>query len=594
MAEKEITLEIKNPVAALAVIYPIIFLLLLVSVFYLSMFTFLWFLVWIGIFLLTGFISYVLYKTNRINLILFTLLFVFTMFIALTEMQLTFTAPIAFGDEGFHTRMAQYMAQTQDYPVLTPFDSTKLISEGFWRPPAWNLLEGSFYYLFGFNDVIVKFLTPFIATILTSFMVFVLVKRIYNPNIGLMTSVMAVTIPSVVTYAVLFYVDSFFTFYFVAFVLTLILTYETRSRKYSILAGVFGAISFLTKTPGVVVYLIVIMLGLYELLKNRNSFSSVVRLYLPIVLIGLVTIVPFMARGIVYYHNPFCYIDLGIFKQTKCQLNNYTETLQFQGRTTQTGSEVGLLQAGPSNYFDFAYGNVWFLGLAFFAGLLISIYQMKKSDFVILISILTVILVFYQSTDRIEDTARYTLGWAPLIALVAGRYFSDVFDFIKKYQKYLALIVFVFVFVMSIINFSNKMSSMVQVKQFSPLFFQACDWVKSRPDQVPLNATMITVWNYATEYNCQRNTVGSMADISLSTDLNSTLHTALVNGIDFIFVQKFSLSNQALSETYSLNFIQFLESHPSNFVKIYENGPDWSTCIQQGGCDGTAIYRVVR
>jgi len=509
------------------------------------------------------------------------------------ELQLTISSPIAFGDEGYHTRMAQWIGQNADYPVWLPFEGTKLIREGFWRPPAWNLLEGSFYYIFGFNDAIVKFLTPFIATILTGFLVFILVKKIYNANIGVMAAIMTVTIPSVVTYAVLFYTDTFFTFYFVAFVLTLILAYETGNRKYTILSGIFAAISFMTKTPGVVVYPMVILLALYELLKEKKTLKSLVNLYLPIFLMGILVVGPFALRGLVYYSNPFCYLPLPLFKTTKCHIDNFAETLKFQGRTEKVGSEAGLLQAGPKNYFEFAYGNVWFIGLAFFAGLLLTIYQLKKPDFIILLSLLMLLVVYYQSTERIEDTARYTLGWAPILAIVAGKYFGDVFDFIKKYQKYLAAIVFVFVIVMSYLNFSSKMSSMKVVKQFSPAFFKACDWVRTHPDQVPLNSTMITVWVHHTAYNCQRNTVGNMADISLSTDLNHTLETAMANGIDFIFVQKFSLSNEPLSEKYTLNFIQFLENNPKHFVKIYENGNDWNSCINQGGCDGSAIYKIV-
>jgi 4-amino-4-deoxy-L-arabinose transferase-like glycosyltransferase len=518
---------------------------------------------------------------------------IFLIVVFYLEFQLTLNSPIVFGDEGYHTRMAQYMAQNVDYPRWLPFEGTTLMREGFWRPPAWNLLEGSFYYLFGFNETIVKFLTPFIATILTGFLVFVLVKKIYNGNMGMLAAIMTVTIPSVVTYAVLFYTDTMFTFYFVAFVLTLILASETGSKKYSFLSGVFAAIAFMTKSPGFLVYPIVVLLFLYEWIKEKKPLSTLVKLYLPVIIIGALIIIPFGLRGIALYKNPFCYLPLPIFKADNCHIDNFKETLKFQGRTEQTGSEMGLLQAGLQTYFEFAYGSVWFVGLGFFAGLLLSIYQRKKADLILIIVMLTSLLIFYQSLDRIEDTARYVLGWAPIIAILAGRYFSDIFDFIKKYQKYLALVVFIFVFVMAYLNFSSKMSNMASVKQFSSAFLQACDWVKSNPDKVPVDATITTVWMHHTAYNCQRNTVGNMADIALSTDLNHTLEVAKENGIGFIFVQKFSLSDQPLSEKYTLNFIQFLETNPNNFVKIYENGQDWNTCISQGGCDGTAIYKIV-
>ena len=78
------------------------------------------------------------------------------------EMQVVLTTRINFGDEGFHIRMAQWIAEKREYPVWVPFEGTKLERSGFARPPAWNMLEASFMFIFGFHEVVVKFLTPFI------------------------------------------------------------------------------------------------------------------------------------------------------------------------------------------------------------------------------------------------------------------------------------------------------------------------------------------------------------------------------------------------------------------------------------------------
>ncbi len=81
--------------------------------------------------------------------------------------------------------------------------------------------------------------------------------------------------------------------------------------------------------------------------------------------------------------------------------------------------------------------------------------------------------------------------------------------------------------------------------------------------------------------------------MSLSQDIGHILSTAEKLGITHIFVQKFSLSSQALSEKYPINYVQLLEDNPAQFKKVFENGPSLSQCVQQGACDGNIIYEII-
>jgi hypothetical protein len=83
-------------------------------------------------------------------------------------------------------------------------------------------------------------------------------------------------------------------------------------------------------------------------------------------------------------------------------------------------------------------------------------------------------------------------------------------------------------------------------------------------------------------------------DMELSLDVNTTIKSAKENGVDYIFIQKFSIDpqNRNIAEMYNLNFINMLESNNQIFIKLYENGPDIRQCLQQGGCDGNIIYRI--
>jgi len=149
---------------------------------------------------------------------------------------------------------------------------------------------------------------------------------------------------------------------------------------------------------------------------------------------------------------------------------------------------------------------------------------------------------------------------------------------------------FVLVTLFGIETLSIKANSMWQIKQFSSLFFDACNWIKQN---TPEDSLIMTIWAHRAVYNCQRNAVGNMADISISQDVDHILSTAKENGITYLFIQKFSLSNTAYAETYTVDFVKLLEAHPEHFKVVYENGVSLEQCIQQGGCDGNIVYEIV-
>jgi hypothetical protein len=215
----------------------------------------------------------------------------------------------------------------------------------------------------------------------------------------------------------------------------------------------------------------------------------------------------------------------------------------------------------------------------------------------ILFYLLFLLGLFPFITARAEDTARYSLNWVFLFGILAASFFSEIHEKISGFNKYIAVSVFAVVFILSFFyNFYPKLVTMQQVKQFSPLYFEACDWVKAHPGDVPTNATLFTIWSHRAIYNCQRNAVnpGLVPDMDLNNKVNVTLKAAKENGIDYIFIQKFSIDsqNRNIAEMYNLDFVNMLENNNQTFVKVFENGPIIQQCIQQGGCDGNIIYKV--
>jgi hypothetical protein len=507
------------------------------------------------------------------------------------ELQVTFNSPIVFGDEGFHTRMAQFISQNREYPVWQPYEGTKLIKYSFSRPPLWNFLEGSFFFIFGFNEILVKSLTPFIA-ILVGLGVFLLGKKIYGKEVGFIAALITITIPSFVTYSVLFYTDTLFVFYFTLFVLAFFLAIKTEEKKYWILSGIFGALSFLTKTPGFAVFPLIALGFLYQVYK-KEKIVSLFKNYLILGLFLIFIISPFFVRNYVYYRTPSC--ALPILDTSGCMVTfDYKSTKEIPGQLEQVGTAMGIFQMGLTNYLNFSYGIFWFVPLVFICGLITIFYKKERTNILILLGILSFIPIFYLSfKGRAEDMARMMLGLSGIIGLTCGIYLKEVYEIIKKYYKQLALVVFIFVIFLSFLNFNEKLNMMKQVKQFSPTFLQACDFVKRNVSE---DALLMTIWGHQSSYNCQRNIAGfdfpDTGDIVLSENLTLALSRLKAHGITHIFIQKFSISSTPIGEKYPISFIQFLENNPDTFVKIYENGLPLQQCLQAGGCDGNILYEI--
>lgn len=530
-------------------------------------------------------------------------LLLFLGLIFIMELQVTFSTPISFGDEGFHTRMAQWIGENREYPVWVPFTQTISSKTAFFQHPFWNLLEGSFFFLIGFNEAIVNFLTPMIA-MLTGLGTYFFAKKFYNDRVGFIAAIMIVTIPSFVTYSVLFYTDILLTFLMVMFMYMFALSIKTGRRLHMLGAGTFGALVFMTKLTGYLVYAVVATFFLYYFIKKKKVLP-LIKQYTPMFLMLVLIPGAFFIRNYSYYGTPIC-ADLPlvgslfdrVFDRGGCSIGSFEPQYEYAGRTEGVGTESDVFTMGIMNYLQFAYGNVWFMVFAFFAGLFMVFYtkiinggSLNTTDIILLIILLLFIPLFLISTKRAEDTARYSLMWVPIISIVAAVYLEETYTLIKSYQKHIALIVFVLVLYIGYTNATSKLVGMSQVKRFSPLFFEACDWIKVNTAK---DTVLSTLWSYRTAYSCQRNVAANPPDIMLSNNVTHVLSTVEELGVTHIFIQKFSIDyqNRHLSEMYDWNLVEFLENNPEHFKKIFENGPDINICTQQGGCDGNILYEI--
>jgi 4-amino-4-deoxy-L-arabinose transferase-like glycosyltransferase len=431
---------------------------------------------------------------------------------------------------------------------------------------------------------------------------------LFDGKTAFIAAVLTVTIPSIVTYSVTIYTDLMCTFYATLFFLLFLLAIKENRKKYLILSAIFGGIAMLTDISGLVVPVFLFCAFLYETYRNKNLVQNIKKYILVFVIILLIS-GGFFLRNIYYFSNPTCYnvpFLNKILSTSKCSVNNFKPEYQFAGRTEAVSTEQSVYSMGIVSYINFAYGNLLLVPFAFLAGLVLLLFKKTDTTYLIFVYLLLFLLLFFMTTERAEDAPRTTLEWAPIFALVSGVFFGEVYNSIKKYLKYVALVVFVLVIIIGYQNFKEKLDTMQAVKQFSPSFFEACNWVK---ENTPKNISLYTVWAWRALYNCQRNAVGmgTVPDIALSRDVNYVLNVAKQHGITHIFIQKFSIDpqNRHYGEYYDVEFVQFLEDNPQAFIKVYENGVnfnitnrnigDWANyCYRNLGsmCDGNVIYEI--
>ena len=286
---------------------------------------------------------------------------------------------------------------------------------------------------------------------------------------------------------------------------------------------------------------------------------------------------------------------------------------KFEGYVTPSGSNVGVLNFGLTNFTLFMYGNIWLVPLAVMIGGILALSRRDKRDyfnllllFLTIFPALVISFIGFQvgAEQRTEDIARYMILSAFSVPLIAAIFIDKLLDSIKKYWKYFTVIVLIIIVIISGLNFKDKLfgvkdnngnvkaEGLSDIMQFSPSFFQACDFIKANTEK---DAKLLTLWAAPTIYNCERTARWEsdyLPDIVLSQNITTVLNAAKSSGADYIFIQKFAMSQVAYQASIPISFVQFLNNNPDHFVNIYENGPKLDDCIKQGGCDGTILYKI--
>lgn len=528
-------------------------------------------------------------KSSLLYLFLLLAILLYYMYL---QMKVVLPNPISFGDEGFHTSLARYIAVNKEYPKYIPFEGSELVRDGFYRPPLWNLLLASFIFIFGVKEVVIKLVTLLI-TFFLGIATFVLVKRNFNEIFAFFTAIILVSFQSVLTYTVLFYYANLLLFWITLSLLCFITFLRENNRKFLILSSVFASLALLTNQFALTIYSLFFIYLLYELVVDRKNLNQKIKTYLPFILLLLLIPSGYIIRNILAYNTPICFslpYLKNLFDTSGCKIDKFEEKYKFTGQAIPIGTEATAFSIGFMNYLEFAYFRPAFIILPFFIGLvLLFLSKENYTKFLLIYFLIYVILILEVGRTRAEDTARYTLGFASLFALISGFAYWKIFEFIEKKLKILKYIILILVISISFITVNERLDTLNKVKAWDPTFFEACEWIKVKTEK---NATISTIWGHNGAWCSEREMGPMFADVLLSNDLNYTLKVLKENGIDYLWIQKGSIDpyNRGYAGNYPISFIRMLVDNPQYFVKVYENGDEIEKCYQL--CNGQTIYKL--
>ena len=111
---------------------------------------------------------------------------------------------------------------------------------------------------------------------------------------------------------------------------------------------------------------------------------------------------------------------------------------------------------------------------------------------------------------------------------------------------------------------------MISVKKFSAGFYEASNWIKAN---TPQDSILLSLWGHQTAYTTERKTywvTPKDAGIVLASRNQTGIDTMKKYGLDYIFVQKWSIYQGDYYQGYPDAFVNWIASNPA-FTKEFEN-----------------------
>jgi len=488
----------------------------------------------------------------------------------------TLKAPIAFGDEGFYSSMAERMLSDGIIPKWNVVHSTDIFRFTFARPPVFFMVNMAALALGG--EFLLKLLLP-LPILLSSVMLFLLLRRFEKPVAGIAAAVALLLIPGMVTYGVLNYVETLSILFITLSLYFADAAFRKGDKKGAIFAGIFAGLALLTEVSAF--WLLPILVG-YALLVRP------LRLRQLLVVLGIAALFlsPWLARNILLLGG-HCYIPAMPDLPGACQsvLDVTLETGAPEAASPASGVGLNLSQLGIISYASFAFG--WSVAAVFMFGLASMIVPSKARLLTGLWLLAFFAMTLIQlNAGRVEDTVRNTLFGFPALAMSIGLFASSAYAWLAAKKRWIALILVGFLLVTLVPYGYEKIVTMQGVKHNLDGLVDACGWVRSN---TPTDSIIYVIYEHPAAWNCRRSAVSVVPDrtiIHSGQDANASYSHLKLHGFDYVIIEQFTISNTPYGDATPVAFVNMLESNTDKFKKVYDNTARW-------GQAGVRVYQVL-
>lgn len=506
------------------------------------------------------------------------------------NLNVAINTPIVFGDEGFYASRGEWVLDNLQIPKYYHIQSeSEAYREFFLRPPELIFLVSSFFFLGG--ETLVKALGPIVNLIL-SLVIFLFVGKAYSYKTGVASVIFFSMIPSAITYTIFLYSEILAVLFVASAILFFYrgLTEEKRKKLFFVLGGILSGFALLTEIGSILLPLVFLSMFLIY----RENW---IKRFLLVLLIFIILIIPYY--GIHNYYllgNPgFQTERIGLDFPSRDILKDFKTSNDFElkGVTESAiGTGATIMNMGLLNYIQFAYALAPFI-FAVIGASYMFMERKKENTLVLMLFFLFFFVALLVSTGRSEDAARAMLYTTVPLSIMAGVSVERIIKSIKSqdenFIKIVSIILVFIIFLFAMTSISAKTESLRPIKEFSPAFFEGCNWIRRN---TPENSLLVTLWQHRAEYACKRDCIftGAPGGAEMMLSGNERTYEIMkLHGADYVYIQKFSMSPGNEEESYPWVFVKYIRDS-ENFEKVHEYPEN---CMVSNIQDCVVIYKVL-
>lgn len=362
-------------------------------------------------------------------------LFIFLIIISILVLILSLMKYNPYWDEAVYINNGKYLYSGQDISIYE-----------YQRPPVMGLLTGFFWFL-GLNEILFTKIVLAFIFILGLFYLYKLSEMI-KKNSGIVTTLIFASLPTISLFSYRLLTEIPGT------MLSIIGLYFFLKKRY-FLSGFILSLAFLIRYPSGLVFLVLGILLLIEILKNKN-WKKIKSVFYYGVGFSLLT-VPFLIIN-------YIFLDFGypFLKRLFLPLINASKMVAANAYDLTTNGFIYYFNYLIYERFLMIFFLVFILGLIFYKKIRKEYLNLKKEESKLLIILFLCIGYFIYFSTLVHYEPRYFINALPFFSIIMGVSIIEILKVLKINKLYL---IEIFLLILVIFNFSMAIYNQIEVNK---------------------------------------------------------------------------------------------------------------------------------